>query len=79
LLSYQVDMHTLSPNFQEDMQFTKVIIVKPDLAKFARLETDPRSSVCILEIITSRAPEFLKICIREDHVIENIFSFGSVT
>jgi hypothetical protein len=71
-------MHTLSPNFQEDMQFPKVIIVKPDSAKFA-IETDPRSSVCILETITFRAPEFLKICILEDHVIENIFSFGSVT
>jgi hypothetical protein len=79
LLSHQVDIHTLSPNFQEDMQFPKVIIVKPDSAKFASLETDPRSSVCILETITSRAPEFLKICILEDHLIENIFSFGSVT
>jgi hypothetical protein len=72
-------MHTLSPNFQEDMKFPKVIIVKPDSAKFACLETDPRSSVCILETITSRAPEFLKIFILQDHVIENIFSFGSVT
>jgi hypothetical protein len=26
-------MHTLSPNFQEDMQFPKVIVVKPDSAK----------------------------------------------
>jgi hypothetical protein len=33
LLSHQVDMHTLSPNFQEDMKFPKVIIVKPDSAK----------------------------------------------
>jgi hypothetical protein len=31
-------MHTLSPNFQEDMKFLKVIIFKPDSAKFACLE-----------------------------------------
>jgi hypothetical protein len=29
-------MHTLSPNFQEDMQLPKLIIVKPDLAQFAK-------------------------------------------
>jgi hypothetical protein len=34
-------MHTLSPNFQEDMQFPKVIIAKTDSAQFACLETDP--------------------------------------
>jgi hypothetical protein len=34
-------MHTLSPNLQEDMQFSKVVIVKPDSAKYARLETEP--------------------------------------
>jgi hypothetical protein len=41
LLSHQVDMHTPYLKFEEDMQFQKVIIVKPDSAKYARLETDP--------------------------------------
>jgi hypothetical protein len=27
-------MHTVSPNLQEDMNFPKVIIVKPDSAKY---------------------------------------------
>jgi hypothetical protein len=27
-------MHTLSPNLQEDMNFPKVTIVKPDSAKY---------------------------------------------
>jgi hypothetical protein len=40
LLSHQFDMHTLSHNLQEDMKFSKVIIVKPDSAKYG-LETDP--------------------------------------
>jgi hypothetical protein len=34
-------MDTLSPNFQEDMKFPKVIIVKPDSAEYVSLETDP--------------------------------------
>jgi hypothetical protein len=42
------------------------------------LEIDPWSYIWTLEIITSRVPEFLKICIHVDHVIENTFSFGSV-
>jgi hypothetical protein len=33
MLSHQVDMHTPSLKFEEDMQFPKVIIVKPDSAK----------------------------------------------
>jgi hypothetical protein len=72
-------MHTLSPNFQEDMQFPKVVIVKSDSAKYIGLETDPGSSIWTLETITSKAPEFLKICILEYHVIKNTFSFGCVT
>jgi hypothetical protein len=41
-LPYQVDLHTLSPNFQEDMQFPKVITVKPASAQFfLSLEIDP--------------------------------------
>jgi hypothetical protein len=40
LLSHQVDMHTPSLKFEEDMQFLKVIIIKPDLANLS-LETDP--------------------------------------
>jgi hypothetical protein len=72
-------MHTLSPNIQEDMQFPKVISAKPDSAQFVSLETDPWSSVCTLETITSRAAEFFMICILEDYVIENISSFESVT
>jgi hypothetical protein len=39
LLSHHVYMHKLSPKFEEDMQFPKVIIVKPDSAQ-CRLETD---------------------------------------
>jgi hypothetical protein len=72
-------MHTLSPNFQEDMQFPKVIIVKLDQPNLPSLETDPWSSVCTLEKITSQAPEFLKIFVLEDNIIENTFSFGSLT
>jgi hypothetical protein len=34
-------MHALSPNLQEDMQFPKVIVVKPDSAIYVCLETDP--------------------------------------
>jgi hypothetical protein len=34
-------MHIPSLKFEEDMQFPKVIIVKPDSAKYATLETDP--------------------------------------
>jgi hypothetical protein len=34
LLSHQVDMYTPSLKFKEDMQFPKVIIVKPDSVKF---------------------------------------------
>jgi hypothetical protein len=34
-------MHTPSLKFEEDMQFPKVIIVKPDSAQYACLETDP--------------------------------------
>jgi hypothetical protein len=41
LLSHQVDMHTPSLKFEEDMQFPKVIIVKPDSAKYVSIETDP--------------------------------------
>jgi hypothetical protein len=42
LLHQQVDFHIPSPNFQEDMQFPKVIIVKPDSVKFfLSLEIDP--------------------------------------
>jgi hypothetical protein len=72
-------MHTLSLKFEEDMKFAKVIIVKPDSAKYVGLETDPSSSIWTLETITSRAPQFLKIYILVDHAIENTFSFGSVT
>jgi hypothetical protein len=35
LLSPQVDMHTPSLKFEEDMQFPKMIIVKPGSAKYA--------------------------------------------
>jgi hypothetical protein len=77
---HQVDLHIPSPNFNEDMQFPKVILVKPDSVKiFLSLEIDPGGSVCTLETITSRASEFLNICMLEDHVIQNAFSFGSVT
>jgi hypothetical protein len=42
LLPHQVDFHIPYPNFQEDMQFPKVIIVKPDSVKFfLSLEIDP--------------------------------------
>jgi hypothetical protein len=34
-------MHTLSLNLQEDMKFPKVIIAKPDSAKYVSVETDP--------------------------------------
>jgi hypothetical protein len=79
-LTHQVDLHIPSPNFHEDMQFSKVILVKPDSVKFfLSLEIDPGGSVCTLETITSRASEFLNICILEDHVIQNTLYFGSVT
>jgi hypothetical protein len=37
LLSHQVDMHTPSLKFEEDMQFLKVIIIKPDSVKYAKV------------------------------------------
>jgi hypothetical protein len=80
LRPHQVDLHIPSPNFQGDMQFSKVILVKPDSVKFfLSLEIDPWGFVCTLETITSRDLEFLKICMLEDHVIEHTFSFGIVT
>jgi hypothetical protein len=80
LLPHQVDLHIPSPNFHEDMKFPKVILVKPDSVKFfLSLEIDPGGSVCTLETITSRDSEFLSICMLEDHIIQNTFSFGGVT
>jgi hypothetical protein len=80
LLPHHVGLHIPSPNFHVDMEFSKVILVKPDSVKFfLSLEIDPGGSVCTLETITSRASEFLSICMLEDHVIQNTFSFGSVT
>ncbi len=77
---HQVDLHISSPNFNEDMQFPKVILVKPDSVKFfLEIEIDPGGSVCTLKTITSRASEFLNICMLEGHVIRNTFSFGSAT
>jgi hypothetical protein len=46
---------------------------------FLSLEIDSGVSVRTLETITSQTSEFLNICMSEDHVIQNIFSFGSVT
>jgi hypothetical protein len=77
---HQVDLHIPSPNFDEDIQFPKVILVKPGSVKFLpSLEIDPGGSVCTLETITSQASEFLNICMLEDHVIQNTLSFGSGT
>jgi hypothetical protein len=60
---HQVDLNIPSPNFDEDMQFPKVILVKPDSVKFLlSLEIDPGGSVCTLEKITSQALEFFNIC-----------------
>jgi hypothetical protein len=46
---------------------------------FLSLEIDPGGSVCTLETITSQSSNSLNICMLEDHVIQNIFSFGSAT
>jgi hypothetical protein len=46
---------------------------------FVSLEIDPGGSVYTLETITSQSSEFLNICMLEYHVIQNTFSFGSVT
>jgi hypothetical protein len=45
LLSHQVDMHTPSLKFEEDMQFPKVIIVKQFLEKLLSLKRGLYSSV----------------------------------
>jgi hypothetical protein len=60
---HQVDLNIPSPNLDEDMQFPKVILVKPDSVKFfLSLEIDPGGSVCTLETIIFQALEFLNIC-----------------
>jgi hypothetical protein len=54
ILDYDLgDMHTPYPNIEEDMEFTKVLIVKQKLEEnFPSLGTKLYSSVWILEINT---------------------------
>jgi hypothetical protein len=75
LLSHQVDMHTPSLKFEQDMQFPKVIIVKQFLEKLLSLTSGLYSSVWTLKTNTFRAQEFFQIYTLVEQVVRNTFHF----
>jgi hypothetical protein len=71
------DMHTLTPQIREDIEFQKGINVKLNPEKVSHLKNELISSVRTLKTNTLWPPSFLYIFILVEQVIRNKFAFGS--